>query len=250
VARIRSHGPLPNAWLPLHRVATVVAAGRSGSGRSSTPDRAHTSLRGGRGASRRPGLGAWSQRNHAPPRPAPALLPSPDPHRPAGAAGTSAFVMRRRASHDRFGDDPAVRRRDGPDRARDVRSVAIALARHGAGSEAKAIPVLLCFPRVPRLPVPAPGCPRDHGCRAGRSACRLVTCCALRPAAVTSARLPLGARRGAVCVRLPRGRRSGSLARRVARRAIRFTAGRSCERLRSSTRLRSGSSSFTGSGCA
>jgi len=33
------------------------------------------------------------------------------------------------AAHDRVGDDPAVRRRDGPDRARDERSVAIPIAR-------------------------------------------------------------------------------------------------------------------------
>ena len=30
-------------------------------------------------------------------------------------------------------------------------------------------------PRIPRLSAPPPGCPCDHGCRAGRSACQLVT---------------------------------------------------------------------------
>jgi len=40
---------------------------------------------------------------------------------------------------DRNGDDPAVRRRDGPYRARDVRSVAFAIARRVAPEVQKAI---------------------------------------------------------------------------------------------------------------
>jgi hypothetical protein len=42
----------------------------------------------------------------------------------SGLTGGSAL-----SASDPFGDDPAVRRRDGPDRARDERSVAIAIVR-------------------------------------------------------------------------------------------------------------------------
>jgi hypothetical protein len=82
----------------------------------------------------------------------------------SGAGGRRRRLLspwRSRPTCERFGDDPAVRRRDGPDRARDERSVAFAIAprtpgpaipfvgKHSSGRGARhspcwAIPIVRC----------------------------------------------------------------------------------------------------------
>ena len=78
-------------------------------------------------------------------RPAPRPARDRSLHRTSSVRqyGRSLLSVRRLVSHDCNGDDPAVRRRDGPDRARDERSVASALVRPGAVAGAKVIAMVM-----------------------------------------------------------------------------------------------------------